>query len=114
VDQRVAEPEVSVLREPGTVEDFLRTLWERVRMAGETIRDLRSDKHNLTARIGEIENELSKLQAEMQQKDQELKRLRTERAHLLSADGNAGFTEEEKETLRARIHEIISKINSHL
>ena len=114
MNQRVAEPEISVLSEPSTVEDFLKTLWERVRSAGEMIHDLRGDKQKLAGRVTELEQEVMTLRSEMQQRDHELKRLRAERTHLLSADGNAGFTVEERETLKVKIHDIISKINSHL
>ena len=114
MNQRVAEPEVAVLREQSTVEDYLKMLWERVRTAGELIRDLRNEKDGLAERCAAAEKDLSVIRVELQQRDQELKRLRTERAQLLSADGNSGFTADEREALRARIHEIISKINSHL
>ncbi len=114
MNQRIAEPEISITGEQNSVEDYLKTLWDRVRTAGEMIRELRGEKERLGSRVSELERDLSSLRSEILERDQELKRLRAERAHLLSANGNTGFTEEERESLRAKIHEIISKINSHL
>lgn len=114
MNQRVAEPEVAVLREQSSIEDYLKTLWDRVHAAGEMIRELRGEKQELHSRIGSLERELGAIREEMQQREQELKRLRGERAQLLNAGGNTGFTEEERAALRVKIHDIISKINSHL
>ena len=114
MNQRVAEPEVSVLREQSSIEDYLKTLWDRVHAAGEMIRELRGEKHELHSRIEALERDLNAARDEMRQHEQELKRLRGERAQLLSASGNTGFSEEERAALRVKIHDIISKINSHL
>jgi ElaB/YqjD/DUF883 family membrane-anchored ribosome-binding protein len=78
------------------------------------IRELRGEKLELHSRIDALERELNAARDEMLQREQELKRLRGERAQLLSSTGNTGFTEEERAALRGKIHDIISKINSHL
>jgi len=114
LNQRVAEPEVTVLREQNSIEDYLKTLWDRVHAAGELIRQLRGEKHELHSRIDALERDLNTAREGMRQHEQELKRLRGERTQLLSAGGNTGFTEEERAALRGKIHDIISKINSHL
>jgi chromosome segregation ATPase len=114
LNQRVAEPELTVLREQNSIEDYLKTLWDRVHVAGEMIRELRGEKLELHSRIDALERELNAAREEMLQREQELKRLRAERAQLLSSTGNTGFTDEERAALRGKIHDIISKINSHL
>ena len=65
MNQRVAEPEISVLSEPSSVEDYLKTLWERVRAAGEMIRELRGAKQILDGKVGELEREVMSLRTEI-------------------------------------------------
>ena len=63
MNQRVAEPEESVAGEQGNVEDYLKTLWERVHTAGDMIRDLRGEKEKLGSRVAELERDLSAMRS---------------------------------------------------
>lgn len=103
-----------MLAESTPADDYLRTLWERVRVAGELIQELRVAKKSLGERVVDLEKELLTVKSEIQQREQELKRIRAERDQLLSAGGNMGFTEDERTKLKVKIHGLISKINSHL
>ena len=114
MNQRTSEAELTVIKDGGVLDEYMKGLWDRVQAAGELITELRSVKKELSERVESLQSELITLRTEFQQREQDLKRLRAERAQILSSDGKTGFTEEERETLRARIHELISKINSHL
>ena len=103
-----------MLSEAGTVDDYLKTVWDRIRSAGDLILEMRREKKILAERLSDLEGQFLIVKSEMNEREQELKRLRAERAQLLSGNGNMGFTEDERATLRTKIHDVISKINSHL
>ncbi len=111
--QRATDSDNGVARESQMVETVIKAFWERARSAAGLITQLREEKQILAKRVGEIEGELETSRAEIFAKDQELKRLRAEHAQLLDKD-NGALTLEEKERLKARVKELIAKINSHL
>ncbi len=97
-----------------TLEEALRTLWDKARSVSERLSELREQNRFHEERERTLERELEALRVQLVSRDQELKRIKAEHAQLLSAgDGNA-FTAEEKESLKVRIRDLIAKINSHL
>jgi len=107
------------------LDDAFKVIWEKARAAGELVNRLRHDKQILAERLEGIEKgsaerakslekEIATLRSELLTKDQELKRLRAEHLQLLSANGHHSFSEEEREILKGRIRDLVTKINSYL
>ncbi len=96
------------------LDEALKTIWDKIRLATHLIIQLREEKHRLVSRADELERLVSSLRSDIQTKDQELKRLRTEHAQVLNSNGQQSFTEEQKEAIKSRIRDLISKINSYL
>jgi chromosome segregation ATPase len=102
------------VKDLGSLELALKTMWEKARAAADMIARLQSEKSELQITLRELERSASGLRSEMTAKDQELKRLRAEHAQLSNLDAKNVFSEEEKEMFRTKIRDMISKINSHL
>ncbi len=96
------------------LDEALKSVWDKVRLASQLINQLRDEKRKLNVRTEELDRLVSSLRSEVLGKDQELKRLRAEHAQLLNANGHQAFTDEDKENLKGKIRDLISKINSYL
>jgi len=121
VNHRQVVTDAVVSNEMNKIDDLLRAFWEKARAASDMIAALRADRHALEERLAGVERELASLRAqinakeqELRSKDQEAKRLKTERDQLISSNGHDRLSDEEKERLKARIRELIARINSHL
>ena len=96
------------------LDDALRAVWEKVRSAVLLIHQLRDEKSLLASRVTELERAIAGAGNDLMAKEQDLKRLRGEYASLASAGSDSGLTREERENLKERMRELISRINSHL
>ena len=114
MNQRQAEPDIAVAKDHYNLDESLKSFWEKVQLAAQIIRRLREDRKILDVRVNELEQQVESLRSEVVTRDHELKRLRSEHAHLLNSNGDSGFTQEEKENIKAKIRDLISKINSYL
>lgn len=114
MNERQSEIEVGDVKDVNVLEESIRTLWQKVRVATETISHLREERVSLQTRLAEIEMNAANLRNELLNKDQELRKLRGEYHQLVQSNGASGFSTEEKEILKVRIRELIAKINSHL
>ncbi len=114
MDHQEVESQIGIEAAPNVLDDSFKSLWEKIQTATGLIQELRTEKRLLRDRVAELDGHLTSLRSELQHREGELKRLRTEHAQLLSGNGNIGFTEDERETLKLKIRGLISKINSHL
>jgi predicted RNase H-like nuclease (RuvC/YqgF family) len=114
LNQHQAETEVGVVNEVENTDSLLKGFWDRVRALGELVKQLRSDNKTLTAQVEQLETEINELRAKVHEKDLEYRRLRTEHDQLVSAQNTDFISVQEREDLKDRIRELISKINSHL
>jgi SMC interacting uncharacterized protein involved in chromosome segregation len=114
LNQIQSDIEGPAVRDLGSLELALKTMWEKARAAADLIARLQTEKTDLQSAVREFEGSLSALRSDMLAREQELKRLRAEHAQLSSLDGKNVFSEEEKEMFRGKIKDLISKINSHL
>jgi chromosome segregation ATPase len=114
LNQIQSDLEGPAVRDLGSLELALKTMWEKARAAADMIARLQSERTELQSSLRELEKSVSALRSEMLTKEQELKRLRAEHAQLSNLDGRNVFSEEEKEMFRGKIKDLISKINSHL
>jgi Tfp pilus assembly protein FimV len=102
------------VRDLGSLELALKTMWEKARAAGDMIARLQTEKAELQSTVQELERSLSSLRSELAVKEHDMKKLRAEHAQLSSLDQKNVFSEEEKEMIRGKVKDLISKINSHL
>jgi uncharacterized coiled-coil DUF342 family protein len=114
VNQHQAETEVGVVNDVENTDSLLKGFWDRVRTLGELVKQLRSDNKALTAQVDQLETELNELRVKVHEKDLEYRRLRSEHDQLSSAQDKDFISVHERDDLKDRIRELISKINSHL
>lgn len=114
MDQFQTQTEIEMSNEIIASEGSLKSVWEKVQSAVLLINELRKEKSALSSRVGELERQLSSLRTDIITRDQDLKKLRAEQAHLVTASRSNGFSEEEKEEIKRKIRDLISKINSYL
>jgi chromosome segregation ATPase len=111
-DEQV-EPEVMSGNDIKSLESSLQALWEKARQVSEILVQLREKNVMLQGRVEELEESDQRLKQELQGREKELERVRQE-ALRLQSNGSNVLTKEEKEALKSRIRELITKINSHL
>jgi len=111
-DQQV-EAEVMSGKEIKTLESSLEALWEKARRVSEALVQMRESNGELLRKVGDLESAGERLKQELATKERDLERLRQD-ALRLQTNGSNILTKEEKEALKARIKELIGKINSHL
>ncbi len=114
MNQHQTETEVGVINDVENTDSLLKGFWERVRTLGELVKQLRSDNKALTAQVEQLETEINELRAKVHEKDLDYRRLRTEHDQLASAQSTDFISIQERDDLKDRIRELISKINSHL
>ena len=111
-DQHV-EAEVLSGKEIKSLESSLEALWEKARRVSEILAQMRETNTELRNRIESLESSDEILRRDLASKEQELDHLRRE-ALRLQSNGSNFLTKEEKEALKARIKDLIIKINSRL
>lgn len=95
------------------LDEILQRLWEKARVVSESLTRLREENQSLKKRVADLEHVERKLISEIQKSDGDLQKVRSELLKLQS-NGSDLLTKEEKEALKARIKELISRINSRL
>lgn len=106
--------ELTMLKDSRDPDDVLKPVWERIRLATDLISQLRDEKRILTSQAQDLERQVAALRSEIDLRDNEIKRLRSEHAQMSRSEGRQGFSDEEKEAIKSRIRDLISKINSYL
>ena len=115
MDQYFSETdEITMPKDVTALDEALKSVWDKVRMATQLISQLRDEKRIAASRTEDLERQVTSLRAEIQARDQEIKRLRAEHSQLVNANGQQSFSEEEKGAIKDRIRDLISKINSYL
>jgi chromosome segregation ATPase len=107
------EAEVSSGKDIKTLETSLEALWEKARKVSEVLVQLKETNTSLQKRVEDLESIEQRLKQELTSKQGELDRSRQE-ALRLQSNGSNILTKEEKEALKARIKDLIIKLNSHL
>lgn len=114
MNDRPADTDLGLVKEARPLDEALRALWQRVRLASELISKLRQEKSDLLAKLNDFEDEVSSYRGQLSRYEDEVRRLKAEQAQYRSGDGAGNFSPEEREALKIRIRELIAKINSHL
>jgi len=111
-DQHV-EAEVMSGKDIKTLELSLEALWEKARRVSDVLVQLKETNAALQKKVEDLETVERGLKQELSGKERELERLRQD-ALRLQSNGSNILTKEEKEALKARIKDLITRINSHL
>jgi len=107
------EAEVISGKDTKTIESSLEALWDKARRVSEVLVQLKETNGVLQKKVEDLESVEQNLKQELAAKERELERLRQD-ALRLQSNGSNILTKEEKEALKARIKDLIVKINSHL
>ena len=107
------EAEVISGKDIKTIETSLEALWDKARRVSEVLVQLKETNGVLQKKVEGLETVEQNLKQELAAKERELERLRQD-ALRLQSNGSNILTKEEKEALKARIKDLIGKINSHL
>jgi signal transduction protein with GAF and PtsI domain len=111
-DQHV-EAEVISGKDVRSLETSLETLWDKARRVSEVLVQLKEVNGDLRKRMEDLEAVEQRLMRELADKEREVERLRQEVLRVQSNGSNI-LTKEEKEALKARIKDLVTKISSHL
>lgn len=87
-------------------------LWDRIRQAGDLIRQLRQEKTALSTRVAELEGELRTLEAALGVQRERVRSL--EAAQQERAGRSSALAEEERAALAARVQEALAKLDAYL
>ena len=96
-----------------SLETSLQSLWEKARRVSESLLQMRESNQLLRGRVADLEHAEQQLKETLAGKEKDLERLRHEVAKL-QLNGSEAFTKEEKEALKAKIKDMIAKINARL
>ncbi len=91
----------------------IQELWSKARRVSEMLLQVRGENTQLKSKNAELEQSERELKSRLEQREQELHKLRIEYVQLQS-NGSSIFSKEEKDELKTKIKELISKINSRL
>jgi DNA repair exonuclease SbcCD ATPase subunit len=108
-----AEAEVISGKDIRSLETSLEALWEKARRVSEVLVQLKDANGDLRKKVEDLESVEQLLRQELAERVHEVERLRQE-AIRAQSNGSNILTKEEKEALKARIKDLISKISSHL
>ena len=114
MNEPITEIEISVPAESNLLEGIFKLIWEKTRAASDLINQLREERREISGRVAELEAEVQKLLNSLADQEQEFRKLKTEHTQLLNSNGRNFLTEDDKERLKARMRELIAKINSYL
>ena len=112
MDQNPSEGSGAPLGEIRTIESGLKLLWERTRRAAELIAELRSERRELQAQVGKLDEEVRRLRDELARKEHLVRKLSAEAVD--SSARAALVTDGEREDLLAKVRDLLGKLESHL
>ena len=107
------DTELASKRDLKHLADSIQMLWVKARRVSDLLLQVRAENHQLKTRSAELERSEREVKTRLEQREQELHKLRIEYVQLQS-NGSSIYSKEEKEELRTKIKELISKSNSRL
>jgi chromosome segregation ATPase len=97
--------------EAGTLESSWQALWDRVRLAAETITRLREENRVLRGRVSDLERQLQQAAREFRDVQEQLK---TQSRQAPQPQPVSPFVNGEREALVARVKEVLAKLDAYL
>lgn len=113
MEQHPVDTSVLTSTELKSLEDGLKSLWERVRSAGEMIVRLREERVSLHARIQELETQVHGLDRELLKKDNQLKEVTAQKAVVETKEGFM-MANGEREALASKVKDLLARIDAYL
>jgi hypothetical protein len=104
-----AEPNV----EEQTIESMFQGLWDRVRLAGELIANLRSQKQFAEERVSTLEGEVRQLRDQLSDQEEKLKSLTELQTVRASTDGKI-LSNGEREAIAEKAKKLLERIQEYL
>ena len=114
MDHRQNEFDIDVAKDINNIENALKMFWDKAHAFSELLSRHRQERELSRQKHAELEKELESLRTEMQVKNQQLKQIQAEHSRLVHSETGNVLNVEEKEKLKNRIHDLLTKINSHL
>ena len=111
--EQLLDAEMAEKKDLRHLEESLHILWEKARSVSEVLLRLKSENKELQSRISSLEVQERRWTEELQRREHELEEVRKQLKQIQS-NGNSLFSKEESEALKARLKELIVKINSRL
>lgn len=93
------------------IEESVKALWEKAKLAGEMIARLREEGLALTSENARLKQELVNLQSELAAKDQHIRKLATAAGDSKSS---SGMSNGEREQITAKVKELLARIDAYL
>jgi chromosome segregation ATPase len=93
-----------------SVEIALKSLWERVKKAGDLIQQLREERQALHTQVEQLRTEVRHLQTELSRKEQLLGSM--SQSH--EGDGPRAFGNGEREALAQKVKDLLARIDAYL
>jgi chromosome segregation ATPase len=91
----------------------IQELWVKARRVSEMLLRVRAEHARMKQKLSEVEQSERETKSRLEQRELELSRVRNEFLQLQS-NGSSIYSKEEKEAIKAKIKEMISRINSRL
>ncbi len=97
------------------IESQIKTLWEKAQQAGELIARLRREKRELQAQNDQLEHDVVKLRTEMSARDQQIQKLTATQAFAANeSKSTAILANGEREALTLKVKELLARIDAYL
>ena len=95
------------------LEESLQVLWEKARLVSDELLKLKAKNRELQNRLSGLEDNDRRKDEELKRRERELLEMHDQLEHAQS-NGSSLFSKEELETVKLRLKELITKINSRL
>ena len=111
MDEHPVDISTALAGDARSLENGLKELWARVRRAAELIGRLREEKRTLEVKVGEMENELHRLQQEIAKRDQLIVKMKADQG---GAKPSAAIADGDRDALATRVKELLVKLDAYL
>jgi hypothetical protein len=105
--------EVGSNRDSRGLEGIFRKLWDHVRKAAELIEHLKNENRALHGTKVQLEEQIAALRTDLVEKKEAPRQVKEQNLQVLSHSNNS-FSDQEKQILKSKIKELITRIDSHL
>jgi chromosome segregation ATPase len=113
LEQNAVEKQASPPNELKTLEGGLKALWDRVKLAGETIARLREERTALQAQVRELEAKVAECERMLGQHRATIKGLETQLAERPAATEGILFNGD-REALTAQVKDLLARLEAYL
>ncbi len=113
MDQRLTDSATPSHDESKSLDPGLRGLWERTKLAGDLIVQLRQEKGILQSRAEDLEKQVTVLRQELTRKEELMRKMESERIARESQQTGI-FSNGEREMLTMKLKDLLAKIDAYL